>query len=111
MALAQDFLRQNKVTAVVTMKSGKPQARLVGTGNKDGESLMSRIRRNHDYHLFKARFTSLFLWPALLSTIAVGEDINQTTQSALIPAADEPPTVAPTKGTTQKKRKTKYVLK
>jgi len=43
------------------------------------DSLMSSYRNTHDYQMLKARFMSLFVWPALLSTVPV----NERTQSPL----------------------------
>jgi len=36
------------------------------------------IRNTHDYQMLQSRFLSLFLWPALLSSVRVEQDHGET---------------------------------
>ncbi len=61
-------------------------------------SLVEKLRGLHEYRQLQARFRSLFLWPALLSTISQDESLNMGTEpddakySEMLEATDTPST-------------------
>ncbi|XP_013415763.1 uncharacterized protein LOC106177515 [Lingula anatina] len=68
--------KRKKKSSSVTPKAKKSK-KDSGTNNLNfvvyEENPLTSIRETHDYKMLKARFISLFLWPALLSTIRTPE--------------------------------------
>ncbi|XP_050406509.1 uncharacterized protein LOC126821920 [Patella vulgata] len=66
------------------------QSQQTQTEETEEESVLDKIRQSHDYKMLKARFQSIFIWPALLSSLYIqNEEEEKEKADKTVPSPKE----------------------
>ncbi|KAK6195033.1 hypothetical protein SNE40_000551 [Patella caerulea] len=77
---------QSETTSVTSQNnrgcSGVSQSQQTQMEETEEESVLDKIRQSHDYKMLKARFQSIFIWPALLSSFYIENEVEEKEKQA-----------------------------